>query len=198
VCPDCLLIVYRCTRAHCLLIVYRCTRAHCLLIVYRCTRAYEGAPGTGQLHAGRVCPDCLLIVYRCTRAYAGAPFPGQLPARRVCPVCLLIVYRCTRAYEGAPGPGQLPACSMSTLVAALFAHGVPLYYHSAIGRFRCIAWVICPYRVAGNVMALRAGKRAPGFMPIQRRRQIVSAQRGKRYTEIGLLWYGNEGCLTLR
>ena len=31
-----------------------------------------------------------------------------------------------------------------------------------IGRFRYMAWVKCPYRVAGKASALRAGKRAPG------------------------------------
>ena len=31
-----------------------------------------------------------------------------------------------------------------------------------LGRFRCVAWVKCPYRVAGKASALRAGKRAPG------------------------------------
>ena len=31
-----------------------------------------------------------------------------------------------------------------------------------IGRFRYIACVKCPYRVAGKASALRAGKRAPG------------------------------------
>jgi hypothetical protein len=31
-----------------------------------------------------------------------------------------------------------------------------------IGRIRYIAWVKCPYRVAGKASALRAGKRAPG------------------------------------
>jgi len=31
-----------------------------------------------------------------------------------------------------------------------------------IGRYRYIAEVKCPYRVAGKVSALRAGKRAPG------------------------------------
>jgi len=36
-----------------------------------------------------------------------------------------------------------------------------------IGRFRYIAWVKCPYRVGGKASALRAGKRAPGGMPIQ-------------------------------
>jgi hypothetical protein len=30
-----------------------------------------------------------------------------------------------------------------------------------IGRFRYIAWVKCPYRVAGKASALRTGKRAP-------------------------------------
>ena len=58
--------------------------------------------------------------------------------------------------------------------------------HALIGRFRYIAWVKCPYRVAGKASALRAGKRAPGRMPIQSCRQSVSARRGKRYTEIGL------------
>ena len=29
-----------------------------------------------------------------------------------------------------------------------------------IGRFRYIAWVKCPYSVAGKALALRAGKRA--------------------------------------
>ena len=31
-----------------------------------------------------------------------------------------------------------------------------------ISRFRHIAWVKCPYRVARKASALRAGKRAPG------------------------------------
>jgi len=56
----------------------------------------------------------------------------------------------------------------------------------AIGRFRYIAWVKCPYRVASKASALRAGKRAPGSMPMQSCRQSASARRGKRYTDIGL------------
>jgi hypothetical protein len=31
-----------------------------------------------------------------------------------------------------------------------------------VGRFRYIAWVKCPYRVAAKASALRAGKLAPG------------------------------------
>ena len=31
-----------------------------------------------------------------------------------------------------------------------------------IGRFRCITWVKCPYRVVGKASALHAGQRAPG------------------------------------
>jgi hypothetical protein len=37
-----------------------------------------------------------------------------------------------------------------------------VYSRGLIGRFRYIAWVKCPYRVAGKASALRAGKRAPG------------------------------------
>jgi len=56
----------------------------------------------------------------------------------------------------------------------------------SIGRFRYIAKLKCPYRVAGKASALRTGKRAPGRMAIQSCGQSVSARRGKRYTEIGL------------
>ena len=56
-----------------------------------------------------------------------------------------------------------------------------------MGRFRYIAWVECPYRVAGKASALRAGKRAPGtqVVPIHSCGQSVSARREKRYAEIG-------------
>ena len=49
----------------------------------------------------------------------------------------------------------------------------------AIGLFRYIARVQCPYRVAGNASALRAEKRAPGRMPIQSCGQSVTARRGR-------------------
>jgi hypothetical protein len=35
-------------------------------------------------------------------------------------------------------------------------------HNSIIGRFRYIAWVECPYIVAGKASSLRAEKRAPG------------------------------------
>jgi hypothetical protein len=39
---------------------------------------------------------------------------------------------------------------------------VVLHHARPIGRFRYIAWVKCPYRVAGKASALHMGKRAPG------------------------------------
>ena len=63
----------------------------------------------------------------------------------------------------------------------------------AISRFRYIACMKYPYRVAGQASALCAGKRASGRMPIQSCGQCVSARRMKRYTGIGLLKAKFEG-----
>jgi len=102
--PDCLLIVYRCTKISGISAVSICAFLFmfggvpdCLLIVYRCTRI-------GGISAVSICaflfmlgrvPDCFLIVYRCTKI-------GGISAVNICaflfmfgriPDFLLIVYR---------------------------------------------------------------------------------------------------------
>jgi hypothetical protein len=78
---------------------------------------------------------------------------------------------------------------LATFNMSLLCCWVGPHHCLVTGRFRFITCVKCPYGFAGKASALRAGKRASGGTPIQSCGQSVSARRGKRCTEIGLLDY---------
>ena len=57
----------------------------------------------------------------------------------------------------------------------------------AIGRFRYIAWVKCPYRVAGNAFALarESGRQVASSYRVAGKAPALGV--GSEYTETGLL-----------
>jgi len=57
----------------------------------------------------------------------------------------------------------------------------------SIGRFRYIAWVKCPYKVAGKASAFHARKLLQVECPYRVAGEASALGRGKRYTEIGIL-----------
>jgi len=67
-------------------------------------------------------------------------------------------YMMVVAELGRDGAAEVPRYGCETATApATSRWGLP-----EKSRFRYIAWVKCPYRVADKTSALRAGERAPG------------------------------------
>jgi len=83
-----------------------------------------------------------------------------------------IVYRCSPRQP--PHSVRVPVLDTSSITqcsGAPHTDDVADAVRSSMGRFRYIARVNCPDRVAVKATALRAGKRASGRMPIQSCRQ---------------------------
>ena len=141
--------------------------------------------GIVEIRSAVVCPLSILVRYFTFSKSPGFDLHDQMNKKDV--------YRYT-FYSHTESPnctyGHLLDLQSMHLCVSLRLHHhasvVYLYLHDnvsiltsmSIDRFRYIDWVNCPHRVAGKASALRAGKWAPGSMPIQSCGQIVSARRG--------------------